>query len=137
VNVNTHVSLLLNIGAGALRATLDYGAPGEFVGTCGFGHAVSMADLNGDRRLDLAVAGSFLCVLINKPGLCDVQELRGMTIVGATRLLARGHCRGGTVLRAYAARVRRGRVISQKPGFGVVLPGGGKVSLVVSRGRKR
>jgi beta-lactam-binding protein with PASTA domain len=28
-------------------------------------------------------------------------------------------------------------VISQKPNFGAVLPGGGKVNLVVSRGRKR
>jgi beta-lactam-binding protein with PASTA domain len=32
--------------------------------------------------------------------------------------------------------VARGRVISQKPGFGGVLPGGGKVKLVVSRGRR-
>jgi hypothetical protein len=136
-NVNAHVSLLLNTGAGALRAALDYGAPGEFAGTCGFGHTVSIADLNGDRRPDLAVAGSSLCVLINKPSLCDVQEVRGMTVVGAKRLLARAHCRVGTVLHAYTARVRRGHVISQKPGFGVVLPGGRKVSLVVSRGRKR
>ncbi len=31
--------------------------------------------------------------------------------------------------------IKRGRVISQKPRFGAVLPGGGKVDLVVSRGR--
>jgi len=31
----------------------------------------------------------------------------------------------------------QGQVFSQRPKFGAVLPGGGKVSLVVSRGRKR
>ena len=32
--------------------------------------------------------------------------------------------------------VKRGRVISQKPKLGTVLPSGGKVNLVVSRGRR-
>jgi beta-lactam-binding protein with PASTA domain len=41
------------------------------------------------------------------------------------------------VRRAYSPWVKKGRVISQKPKFGAVLPGGGKVNLVVSRGRKR
>jgi hypothetical protein len=137
VNLNTHVSLLLNTGVGAVRATLDYGAPGGFVGACGSGNAVSTADLNGDRRMDLVVAGAQLCVLINKPGLCDVQEVRGLTVLAAKRLLARAGCRVGRVRRDYSNLVRRGRVASQKPGFAVVLPGGGKINLVVSRGRKR
>jgi beta-lactam-binding protein with PASTA domain len=35
------------------------------------------------------------------------------------------------------SRTIKGLVIGQKPDFGAVLPGGGKVDLVVSRGRKR
>jgi FG-GAP-like repeat/FG-GAP repeat len=128
-NVNAHASLLLNTGAGVVGA-LDYPA-------CGFGHAAAIADLNGDRRQDLAVAGHHLCVLINKPGLCDVQAVRGLTVFAARRLLARAHCRVGRVRRDYSDLVRRGRVASQKPGFAVVLAGGGKVDLVVSRGRRR
>jgi hypothetical protein len=129
-NVNDHVSLLLNTGAGAVRATLDYPA-------CGFGHAVLMADLNGDRRLDLAAAGYHLCVLISKPRLCDVQEVSGLKVSAAKSLLARAGCRIGKVRRGYSALVRRGRVASQKPAFAVVLAGGGKVDLVVSLGRRR
>jgi hypothetical protein len=129
-NVNGHVSLLLNTGAGAVRATLDYSA-------CGFGHAVLIGDLNGDRRRDLAAAGDHLCVLINKPGLCDVQEVRGLKVSAAKSLLARAHCRLGRVQRDYSNLVQRGRVASQKPGFAVVVPGGGKVNFVVSLGRKR
>jgi beta-lactam-binding protein with PASTA domain len=39
-------------------------------------------------------------------------------------------------LSAYSKTVKRGRVISQKPKPGAVLPNGGKVNLVVSRGRE-
>ena len=51
-------------------------------------------------------------------------------------MIARANCRVGKIRRAYSKTVRKGRVISQKPGFGAVLPGGGKVDLVVSRGRR-
>jgi beta-lactam-binding protein with PASTA domain len=49
----------------------------------------------------------------------------------------RANCRVGKVRRAYSKIVKRGRVISQKPGFGAVLPKGAKVTLVVSKGRRR
>jgi eukaryotic-like serine/threonine-protein kinase len=52
------------------------------------------------------------------------------------RTVARGNCRVRKIRRAYSTTVKRGRVISQKPRFGTVLRGGGKVNLVVSRGRK-
>ena len=75
-------------------------------------------------------------VLINTPGLCTVQDVsRAMTPAAAKRTLARANCRVGKIRRAYS-KVKRGRVISQKPRFGAVLPGGGKVNLVVSRGRR-
>jgi beta-lactam-binding protein with PASTA domain len=58
-----------------------------------------------------------------------------MTLLAARRTIERVNCRVGKFGRAYS-RVKRGRVILQKPKFGAVLRGGGKVDLVVSRGRK-
>jgi eukaryotic-like serine/threonine-protein kinase len=101
--------------------------------------AVSIGDLDGDGKLDLGVANDgsgTVSVLTNAPGLCTVQDVLGMTLATARRTVARGNCRVGKVRRAYSKTVRRGRVISQKPNFASVLPAGGKVNLVVSRGRR-
>jgi hypothetical protein len=101
--------------------------------------AVAIGDLNGDDRLDVATAnGDAMSVstLINTPGLCTVQRVTGIVLPAAKRTLARANCRVGRVRRAYS-RAKRGRVILQKPYFGAVLPGGSKVDLVVSRGRRR
>ena len=59
-----------------------------------------------------------------------------MTLPAAKRTIARGNCRVGKIRRAYSKTVKKGRVISQKPKFGTVLPGGGKVNLAVSRGTR-
>lgn len=60
--------------------------------------------LNGDRRLDLAVPVVFsrngyssLSLLINTPGLCNVQNVLGMRLLAAKRTLARINCRVGKV----------------------------------------
>jgi eukaryotic-like serine/threonine-protein kinase len=76
-------------------------------------------------------------VLINTPGLCSVQDVRGKTLVTAKRTLARAGCRVGKVRRAYSKTFERGAVISERPKPGTVLRNGGKVNLVVSLGRKR
>lgn len=131
------VSVLLNGGDGSLRSKLDY-VPGiELWGS------IAIGDLNGDHGLDLAVpmidsrnGWSSLSLLINTPGLCNVQNVVGMTLALAKRTLARISCRVGKVSHAYSKGMKRGRVISTKPWFGAVLPKGGKVSLVISRGRK-
>ena len=65
-----------------------------------------------------------------------MQNVKRKTLPAAKRTIARATCRVGKIRRAYSW-VKRGRVISQKPKFGTVLPRGGKVNLVVSRGRKR
>jgi beta-lactam-binding protein with PASTA domain len=60
-------------------------------------------------------------------------------VSAAKRTLARANCRVGKIRRAYSgaySKVKRGGVISQKPNFGAVLPGGSKVNLVVSLGRR-
>jgi beta-lactam-binding protein with PASTA domain len=66
-----------------------------------------------------------------------VQDVRRLTLASAKAKLARVNCRVGKVRRTYYTSVRKGRVISQKPTFGAVLPGSGKVDLVVSKGRRR
>jgi beta-lactam-binding protein with PASTA domain len=73
---------------------------------------------------------------MNSTGLCAVPNVRGMRLAAAKRSIAQGHCRLGETRRAYSRTVKTGRVISQTPWPGSVLPKRGKVNLVVSRGRK-
>jgi hypothetical protein len=128
------VSVLLNKGEGdgSLESGLDYR-------TGGWPDSVAIGDLKGDGKPDLATAndeGGSVSILFNRPGLCTVQEIKRQTLRNAKRTLARANCRVGKIRRAYSRRVKKGRVISQKPRFGAVLAGGSKVDLVVSRGSK-
>jgi hypothetical protein len=59
----------------------------------------------------------------------------GRTLGVARDLLGRASCSLGQVRRARSRKVRRGRVVSQSPRFPAVLPGGGRVSLMLSLGR--
>jgi hypothetical protein len=127
------VSVLVNRGDGSFQPKLNYrtGRRPE---------SVAIGDLNGDGKPDLATANKAVgtvSVFVNTPGLCTVQDVKRQrqTLPAARRALLRANCRVGKIRRAYS-RATRGRVISQKPGFGAVLPGGGKVNLVVSRGRR-
>jgi VCBS repeat protein/PASTA domain-containing protein len=132
VNEDESVSVLVNRGGRRFLPKVVYIDRGQ-------GDPISLAvtNLDGNGRPDLAVtnsATSTVSVFSNTPGLCDVQYVKGQTLKSAKQSLARGGCRVGRVHRAYA-RVKRGLVISQKPKFGTVRPGGAKVDLVVSKGR--
>jgi len=142
------VSVLPNRGDGRFGPKLEYrtGRPTHIPGTSpptlllpDSAFSASIGDLNGDGKLDLAVANyssSTVSVLLDVPGLCTVQDVRGITLLAAKQTLARANCRAGKIRRAYSRTVKRGRVISQKPKFGAVLRGRGKVNLVLSRGSK-
>lgn len=67
--------------------------------------------------------------------LCIVPKLKGKSVRAAKRALAKAHCRAGRITKKYS-KVRRGRVISQKPWPGKHLAVGAKVNLVVSKGKK-
>jgi hypothetical protein len=83
-----------------------------------------------------AVAGS-ASIANNIPGRtsrCVVPNVRGKTLPGARRAIARTHCSVGKIRRAYSKIVKKGRVILEKPKPGTLLPSRGKVNLLVSRG---
>jgi hypothetical protein len=125
------VSLLLNNGDGSFQPKLDYKTGGSPL-------SVAVGDLNNDRKSDLATANgtTAVSVLIGTPGLCAVQDVRRKKLPAATLTLARVNCQVGMIRRAYSRFTRKGRVISQQPNFGAVLPGASKVNVVVSRGRR-
>ena len=131
------ISVLLNKGGGRLGARWDYGPLTE--DDAGFGaEVVALGDLSGDRRLDVVTAKwDYVSVFINSPGLCTVQGVELIQLAAAKRKLARAHCRVGKIRHTYGVSTTRGLVFSQSPAAGTVLPRGGKVNLVVSRGRKR
>jgi hypothetical protein len=73
---------------------------------------------------------------ITPPVRCLVPNVKNKSLAAARRMVVARHCSIGTIRRAYSKRVKKGHVISQKPKPSTLLPNRGKLSLIVSRGRK-
>jgi hypothetical protein len=69
--------------------------------------------------------------------LCVVPKVKGKKLRAAKRSIRKAHCSPGKVTRAFSAKVKKGRVISQRPKPGKKLAAGSKVKLKVSKGKKR
>jgi uncharacterized delta-60 repeat protein len=82
-------------------------------------------------------AGDFALARYQAIRFCIVPNVRRKTLGAARSSLTKALCKVGTVKRTYAARVREGRVISQRPAPRTRLAELAKVNLVVSRGRRR
>jgi hypothetical protein len=68
---------------------------------------------------------------------CVVPKVSGKKLKAAKRLVKGGNCSLGRIARRHSGRVKRGRVLAQKPGWGTRLSAGAKVKLVVSSGPAR
>jgi FG-GAP-like repeat len=130
------VGVLLNRGHGRFSSLLQYRTLGGPV-------SLAVADLNGDRTKDVLTLsnategpGNRVSVLLNMPGLCNVQDVFQKNLVGARATIAHGGCRLGRVTWGHST-VKRGHVMAQRPRFGAVLREGGRVNIVLSLGQRR
>jgi PASTA domain len=69
--------------------------------------------------------------------LCVVPRVVGKPLAQAKAAVRRGHCTLGKVSYARSRKVRRGRVLAQRPKAGARLRRGARVNLIVSSGRER
>lgn len=67
---------------------------------------------------------------------CVVPRLRGKLVPTATAMLTKAYCSRGRIAKRYSSEVARGRVISTEVPRGTRLPGGAKVDLMVSKGKR-
>jgi PASTA domain/Divergent InlB B-repeat domain len=68
---------------------------------------------------------------------CVVPKVKGKSLKAAERLIKGHDCRVGKIGHAFSKTVKKGSVISQKPRPGQRRPPGAKVSLGVSKGKRR
>jgi uncharacterized delta-60 repeat protein len=112
------------------------------------GTPVAAVGLQSDRKIVLAASTGpdsghldFIVVRFLNPAppvaRCRVPSVRGKTLGIARRSIKRARCAVGRITRKPSGRVKKGRVISQLPRAGRLLPLGAKVRLVVSSGRAR
>jgi uncharacterized delta-60 repeat protein len=71
------------------------------------------------------------------PPPCKVPNVRGKNLAAARARIKKARCTVGKVARKPSKRAKKGRVLSQSPRAGAMVPSGTKVNLVVSKGRKR
>jgi uncharacterized delta-60 repeat protein len=91
--------------------------------------AAGTADIgNGGLAWDVALARY-------QGDTCVVPKVRGKTLTRARRLIRKATCAVGKVKRAFSRKIRKGRVVSQKPAPRRRIAAASKVDLVVSRGK--
>jgi hypothetical protein len=84
-------------------------------------------------KLTVTAATSVTAKFTGKP--CVVPKLKGKKLSAAKRALKAHFCRAGKIKHAFSKRVKKGRVISSKPGKGKHLKHNAKVRLTVSKGK--
>jgi hypothetical protein len=125
------VSVFLNSGGGNFQPKLDYATGRRAV-------AVAIGDLNGDGKADLVTsnlhANSVSLHLAATAAPCIVPDVKGSTLPAAAPVIGEAHCGQGRIVRAYSNTVESGRVITERPRPGTLLPNGGKIDLLISQG---
>ena len=82
-------------------------------------------------------AGPFViaAAAISQPARCKVPRVKGKTVAAARTALKRAGCKLGPVRRV-RSRVRKGRIVAQRPAAGRFVGKGTPVVVTVSRGRR-
>jgi uncharacterized delta-60 repeat protein len=95
-------------------------------------------DCSGTGTCTLTMSAGHSVTATFKPLVkCHVPKVKGKTLKQAKKKIRAAHCRVGKVTKAYSKKVKKGRVISQKPKPGVTKPAGAKVAIKVSKGKKK
>jgi FG-GAP-like repeat/FG-GAP repeat/PASTA domain len=129
------VDVRANTGQGKLGRAVEFSTDYN-----GCDPTPALGDLTGDGLPDIVTANNgsnTASVLVNALGRCAVPLLTDylVSLPRATRMLQRAGCRVG-VVRYARSSVPEGFVITERPGWGAVLPRGAKVDLIVSRGSR-
>jgi len=117
---------------GRLDTSFGTGKPLELPG------AVSTLALQPDQKILLGGGDGDMWTLARIVGgnNCVVPGLHGKTVRKADAELKASYCLRGSIAKQFSSTVRRGRVISTLPVRAARLPGGTRVNLVVSRGKR-
>jgi hypothetical protein len=67
---------------------------------------------------------------------CRVPKVKGKKLTAAKAAIRNAHCSAGKITKAFSAKTKKGRIISQKPAPGTRHPAGTKIKLTVSKGPK-
>jgi len=98
-------------------------------------------DLQGDRistPTSMGTAQTFILLrYLGGTAHCVVPYVIGKKLPGAKRAIRRSDCSVGRVRRSFSLFVPKGHVMSERPRAHTRHPAGTKVSLVVSKGRRR
>jgi hypothetical protein len=86
--------------------------------------------------LDLTADSSAAATFTLKP-VCVVPKVTGKRLAAARSAITHARCKVGKIGKAFSARVKAGRVISQKPRPKTTLKAGSAVKLTVSKGKHR
>jgi hypothetical protein len=116
------------------------------VGATGLGRTYKLSAADRGRTIRVIVTmiseggasseASFPTDVVLAAPRCRVPRLVGKTLKAARRSLVRAKCRVGTVRRAWSTR-KVGVVVKQRPRPGTRLRAGGRVNVVLSKGRRR
>lgn len=92
-------------------------------------------DCSGTGTCVVTMSAAHSVTATFKP-LCVVPKLKGKTLKAGKSAIARAHCSVGKVTRAYSTKVKRGRVIAQRPKPGKKLAAGSRIRFELSKGKK-
>jgi uncharacterized delta-60 repeat protein len=119
------------------NVTTDVGRPGDIGLDVALGPGGKVVVAGASMPVDESTSDIAIARYIGALPDCKVPNVRGKKLATGRASITRANCKVGKVTRKRSTRVKKGRVISQRPRARATLPNGGKVNLVLSKGRPR